>query len=214
LRISETQVPWTAVPLDQARVVTSQSLDSTLNAATDKLLQWPIFERLLSSLPRSTYLDFHGREIVTYLDDVSILADTPARQSLPELLQRSIDLVHISTEECDIERLVAQFFRRVNTKNPIISRRVARRYCQRYYGEGPSFTLETCIVLLMCALGAISTDFDPSDAAQTPSSPFQQSTRSEALCLGCSYFVAAEQRLGAAMSVGSTLATQCLCLTG
>lgn len=124
--------------------------------------------------------------------------------------------INISTERSDIEQLVDQFFRRVNIKNPILSRREVSRYCQQYYEQGPLFDLETCLVLLTCALGAISMDYEPLEmVAQSPESPYNHPpARLASLRLGHCYFIAAEKRLGAAMSSINTLAIQCLCLAG
>lgn len=190
------------------------NLDASLRASADKILQWPIFDKLLSPLRRFRFVDFHGAEAYTYLDDLLTQTDTSASRSLLESPWDSSAPISISTERPEVERLVDFFFKRVNIKNPILSRRVASQYYQRYYEHGPQFNLETCLVLLTCALGAVSMEFDPLDAVQSPGSSPHPSSRLASLRLGHCYFVAAEKRLGAAMSNVNTLSIQCLCLAG
>ena len=191
---------------DTERIALTLKLDSSFTAATDKILQWPVFEQLLSPLQRFRFVDFHGSEAFTYLDDLLIRPDILTSSSGPSLP------INISTEKSDIEELVEHFFSRVNIKNPIISRQVASQYCQQYYEHGPQFNLETCLVLLMCALGAVSMEFDP--LHQGPGDFSHPSTTRANLKLSSCYFIAAEKRLGSAMSSINTLAIQCLCLAG
>lgn len=188
--------------------------DGGLDALTDKLLQWPIFGELLSPLQRFTYTDFRGAEIETYLDDLFNPPNFVPNSSIFEDERQYSSSLNISTEKSDIEKLVDQFFTRVNIKNPIISRTEIDHYCQRYYEYGPLSDLETCLVMLTCALGAISMVFDSHGDRQEPQTPPQPSARQFSLHLGCTYFVAAEHRLGIALSNNNTLSIQCLCLAG
>lgn len=199
---------------DTARIVFSLNLDASRRAATDKILQWPIFEKLLFPLQRFRFVDFHGSETYTYLDDLLNQSGPSTSRSIREATWDSSNSVNISTERGDIEQLVDQFFKRVNIKNPIFTRRVVSQYCQQYYEHGPIFNLETCLVLLTCALGAISMDFEPLEVGQSPRSSCHPSARLASLRLGHCYFTAAEKRLGMAMSSINTLAIECLCLAG
>lgn len=196
------------------RMVLTLNLDVGLNAATDKILQWPIFGKLLSSLRRYRFVDYRGFKAYTYLDDFLNQSDETLSRLLVGSPRHSSSAVNILTERADIQTLVDKFFDQVNIKNPILGPQVAKQYCQQYYEHGPLFNLETCLVLLTCALGAISMEFDPHDVGHDPGSPSQPDARLSSLRLGHCYFVAAEKRLGAAMSHGSTLAIQCLCLAG
>jgi hypothetical protein len=190
------------------------NLDAGQRAATDQILQWPVIERLLFSLQRFKFTDLHGTETYSYLDDVLTQSKSSASPGLSEVFSGLSSSISISTERSDIERLVDQYFRRVNIKNPILNRRVLNQYCQRYYEHGPLFNLETCLVLLTCALGAISTDFDPLGEDQSSgSSPYPPASLANHRLSHC-YFVAAEKRLGAALSNVDFLSIQCLCLAG
>lgn len=199
---------------DTDRVVFTLNLDASSRAAIDKILQWPIFEKLLSPLQRFRFVDFRGSEAYTYLDDILSQSDTSMSGSPFETARNLSTSINILTERSNIERLVDRFFKRVNIKNPILGRQVASQYCQQYYEHGPLFNLETCLVLLVCALGAVSMEFDHLDEVQGAGSSPYSSSRLENLRLGTYYFVAAEKRLGSAISNVNTLAIQCLCLAG
>ncbi|KAK7223013.1 hypothetical protein V2G26_011016 [Clonostachys chloroleuca] len=200
---------------DSNRVMTGFNLNASSKAATDKILQWPIFERLLSSCQRFPFINFYGAETYTYLDDLFTQSRPLTSQSPGSFFYEPNRGTHISHEREDVEVLVDRFFERVNNKNPILSRQAAAQYCQSYYEDGPLFNLETCIVLLACALGAVAMEYSPPDTTSSPATPaLLSSARLEDLQLGRCYFAAAEKRLGPAMTEVSTLAIQCLCLAG
>jgi hypothetical protein len=190
------------------------NLDASLRSASDQILQWPVFEQLLYPLQRFQYVDFHGTEAYSYLDDLITQSDDSSSRLLSGSLWDSPAPINIATERADIERLVDKFYQRVSIKNPIISRRVASEYCEQYYENGPLFNLETCLVLLICALGSISMDYDPEAMGQDAGNTARSTTDLTNLRLGRCYFIAAEKRLGAAVSKVNTLAVQCLCLSG
>lgn len=121
----------------------------------------------------------------------------------------------VSTEREDVEHLVNRFFTLVHVKNPILDRQAVKQYCQEYYEEGPQFNLRSCLVLLICALGAVAPEFVVT-AALGPNhgKSRRQQEGSENLGLAQRYFATAEKRLGMAMIQSSSLAAQCLCLAG
>ncbi|KAF5577348.1 C6 zinc finger domain-containing protein [Fusarium pseudocircinatum] len=196
---------------DTERIVPSLNLEASRGCSTDRLLQWPIFDKLLYSLPRFRFLDPNGHEVLTYLDDVVRQTDYPLAHLSPTSGSGS---VIISTNRLDIQQLVDSFFQRVNIKNPILTRQEVEEYCHQYYENGPRFNLETGLVLLVCALGAVADEFNPLDMGQSPGSSFDTPSRLERLKLGNCYFAASEKRLGAAISRVDTLSIQCLCLAG
>ncbi|KAH7131288.1 C6 zinc finger domain-containing protein, partial [Dactylonectria macrodidyma] len=183
------------------------NLDVNYRVGTDRILQWPVFQNSLSSLRQSSFLDFNGAKALTHLNDAFNRERSPS-----DLLTIQRGSTYISTERLDIEQLVEQFFTRVHVKNPILNRPLVEQYCLQYYENGATFNLETCLVLLICALGAVATEFVPGG----PSSdiPSENFARLESLRMGNCYFAAAEKRLAAALSCNSTLAVQCLCLAG
>lgn len=196
-------------PRQQPDAVFALNLHASRGTSADTILEWPVLATTLSSRRRFTFTDSGGGEAYTYLGPLisrsqAAFAPASAGHRLP---------VSISTERADIDALVDLYFTRVDIKNPILSRHVVARYCRTYCEDGPQFDLQTCLVLLTCALGAISTDYDPLDA-EIRDYHASQPARQASLSLGRCYFSAAEKRLGAAMSAGDNLAIQCLCLAG
>ncbi|CRK12961.1 hypothetical protein BN1723_009871 [Verticillium longisporum] len=188
--------------------------DATHKSVSDQILQWPVFEQLLSSLQRFPYIDFHGTEAYSYLDDLLTQSEDLSSRSPSGPPWKSSALINIFTEKVDVEKLVEQFHQRVNIKNPILSRQLASQYCQKFHENGLLFNLETCLVLLMCALGAISMDYRSVIMSQSPGNIPSLAPDLASLRLGHSYLTAAEKRLGAAISTVNTLSIQCLCLAG
>ena len=185
------------------------NLDANYKVGTDKVLQWPVFEKPLSSLPRFSFLDYRGNRTQTRLQDAF------NRATSPQPLIRLQSTLHISTERADIQRLVEQFFDRVHVKNPILDRGVVEHYCVQYCEGGPMFNLETCLVLIICALGSVVTEFIPQNLSDDDSkSMAPQIDRFETLRRGNAYFSAAEKRLGIAQTSSDIIAIQCLCLAG
>lgn len=170
----------------------------------DTILQWPIFEEPLADLPRAPFLTFKKEQDYTYLGD---MFSTP----LP-VPQTSED---ISTDPSDVERLVDRFFILVHVKNPILDRDVVKHYCSKFCQDGPRFDLNSCLMLLICAIASTAPEYYPrgcltSDHGLSSSQPIG----GEDVALGQRYFAAAEQRIGAAMTQHTSLAVQCLCLAG
>ncbi|KAH7369506.1 C6 zinc finger domain-containing protein [Rhexocercosporidium sp. MPI-PUGE-AT-0058] len=196
------------------RVQFSLDLEAGHRLSTDEILQWPVFDELLSTLQRFGFVDLHGSEAYTYLNDLLTQSDSVASNCHFQSLRELSTSDDISSEGSDIEPLIDHFFNRINIKNPIVTRQDASQYCQRYCAHRSLSNLENCLVLLMCALGAVSMEFDPSDVARSPSSSSSPSSRLASLRLGACYFVAAEKCLGSAISSVSSLAIQCLCLAG
>jgi hypothetical protein len=186
------------------------NLDANYKVGIDSILQWPIFERPLAQLRRLLFVDSQNNETFTFLDDLFNGSDASSDQLMKQYLRDSPISINISTDRSDIEPLVARFFKRVHVKNPVLDPLTINKYCQAYYEHGPLFNLETCLVLIICALGAVATEFGPREDLDLP----QQPARLEALRLGSCYFAAAEKRIGAATIQSSTLAVQCLCLAG
>lgn len=204
--------------------VSAPNLGVPSSISTDSILQWHVFQELLSPLRRFSFIDMNGSETYTHLDD--LLSQSDASVAMYSARLESVAdpsaPVRISADKADVETLVDRYFERVNIKNPILTRSVISQYCQDYYEHGPLFNLETCLVLLTCALGAISSKFNPFEQDSlgrhstpgTPHARLPDPARVASLRLGHCYFVAAEKRLGIAMSTISNIAVQCLCLAG
>lgn len=169
----------------------------------DTVLQWPIFEEPLSSLRRHPFLTFKKEQDYTYLEDMF---------SVPSIEPSPVPYIHMGKFE--LERLVDRFFILVHVKNPILDRDVVKQYCCEYLKQGPEFDLQSCLILLICALASVAPDFLPSGALGPAHRQSRSQSTGEDLTMGRTYFMAAEQRLGMAMTQHNSLAVQCLCLAG
>ncbi|KAH7398616.1 C6 zinc finger domain-containing protein [Phaeosphaeria sp. MPI-PUGE-AT-0046c] len=170
----------------------------------DTILQWPVFEEPLAKLPRSAFLTFKKEQDYTYLGDM-----------FSTLLPLQDPFLDFSTEHSVVEELVDRFFVLVHVKNPILDRDVVKHYCAEFCQHGPKFDLNSCLMLLICAIASIAPEYRPSG----PLTPDHGLSRlrpigGENLSMGSCYFAAAEQRIGAAMTQHTSLAVQCLCLAG
>ncbi|KAG7415084.1 hypothetical protein Forpe1208_v005476 [Fusarium oxysporum f. sp. rapae] len=58
-------------------IVLSLNLEASRGSNTDRLLQWPIFDKVLTSLPRFKFFDSNIQEVFTYLDDAVHQTDAP-----------------------------------------------------------------------------------------------------------------------------------------
>lgn len=187
---------------------------ANLKLRADKVLQWPVFNRPLAFLPRYPILTYRQEADFSYLDETEAFH---VQSRVPLLLEAnpSSSPAAPSTEVVEVDRLVDRFFARVHIKNPFLDRRVVAGYCREYCEHGALFNLRACLVLLVCALGCVSPDFDAADRS-CPETPDAAPcvARAAGLRLGHAYFVAAEKRLGMAMITSSSLAVQCLCLAG
>jgi hypothetical protein len=191
----QTPFPLASVTADTFSWCVNFSPASRIGA--DAVTSWPILRDALSQLEPRIFIDENGKKHTTYLDSWS--------QSLvPSASDTITPLSRFSTEQNDIERLIDRFFKHVHTKNPILERGTVRQYCLDFYEHGPMWTVSTCLIFLICALGAIA---DPWSA------PKNQDDAGD-LALASSYFLAAQKRLGFAMAQPSNLSIQCLCLTG
>lgn len=170
----------------------------------DTILQWPIFEEPLANLPRSPFLTFKKEQDYTYLGDMFSTPIPPYDTFLD-----------FPTDTSHVERLVDRFFILVHVKNPILDRDVVKHYCSKFCQDGPRPDLDTCLMLLICAIASIAPDYCPSGPLN-PNHGLSRSrpTGGEDLEMGHCYFAAAEQRIGAAMTQHTSLAIQCLCLAG
>lgn len=104
-----------------------------------------------------------------------------------------------------VNKLVEAFFGYVHVKNPILDEVATRRLVSSTNINGIDWSLNSCLYLLICALGSIATPFGPSDCTLPCTVAY---TNAQA------FFNAAEKRLGFSIGSGGMLAAQCLFLSG
>jgi hypothetical protein len=183
-------------------------LPSLSQVRTDTVLEWPSLRAALFSVERYNFLDQDGNRSFTYLSNPALHISGETRSQV-----RATRMSNPSLEKVEIERLVDRFFLYVNTKNPILDRKTVKEYCDELYEQGMMWDLQTCAVLLVCALGAAAQGWKYQTASSSESlHPFK--SRFEELEVAKCYYTAAERRLSLALRIPGSLSVQCLCLAG
>jgi hypothetical protein len=171
---------------------------------SDRTLQMPCFQTVFESLPKHRFLDPDGHERFNYLDD---RARNPNQQGT-----RASETEDFSTSRPDVDQLVSRFVKGVHVRFPILDRAEFKKYCEAFCDKGPVWDLATCLVLLVCALGALAEEFEFREHEVEGPDPYEASRRTANLRLANLYFTAAEKRLGFAIGALGKLSAQCLCL--
>ncbi|KAK8126895.1 uncharacterized protein PG998_002654 [Apiospora kogelbergensis] len=104
-----------------------------------------------------------------------------------------------------VNELLDRFFMHVHCKNPILDETETRRLARRAFLEGLDWSPASCLAMLICALGCISTPMGPSHETAPGSQAYRDSG---------AFFQAAQKRMGPLMLQPSIMGTQCLFLSG
>ncbi|KAH8646911.1 hypothetical protein BX600DRAFT_477110 [Xylariales sp. PMI_506] len=162
-----------------------ESPDHYLQVPTsEEILEWPIFRDMLHSTPSGRRLQFPVAETSrTPAVVVAMLAESP----------------HY------VNKLVDNFYLYMHVKNPITDETATRTLVSTAIVEGIDWSPTSCLALLICAVGSVSTPFGPSDSTCPGETAY---TDSQAL------FRAAERRLGELMTSRDLIAAQCFFLAG
>jgi hypothetical protein len=112
--------------------------------------------------------------------------------------------------EADLELFPSQivlerFWENVHVKNPILDEVQVNDLISRITRHGFDSSGDSCLVLLMCALGLITRAFRAEESVSPGSSCYREAT---------SYFRAAQQRIGLTMMRGGLRSAQCLFFSG
>ena len=154
-----------------------------LRIAAPEVLSWPVFEGRWAMQAKS----------------IAVLRRKVIKQSP----KSSDTLESFLGNPTASKTLVANFIQHVHIKNPILELSNLNRMVQHACLEGLGWDPESCLVLLVWALGAISNPFsDPR--------PYEPGS----LELGASLFSAATKRLGIVLAESSILSAQCFFYAG
>ncbi|KAH8172163.1 fungal zn(2)-Cys(6) binuclear cluster domain-containing protein [Sarocladium implicatum] len=181
--IRAVKTPETLPPLDKTAVFPSD-LD-------DILATWPSLQTV-ASLHNGAFNDA-----------------SPGQDSLTGTSTQSSSsgLVTLDLEPSQVNRLLDGFFSYVHVKNPIFDERVTRRVIRSTLVNGIDWSSESCISLLVCALGSIAKPFGPEHEPVLPGT--------EAYANAMAFFQAGQKRLGILLCSDETLvAAQCFFLSG
>ena len=160
----------------------NRPLGNFLPENLDAVLKWPVFQHL--TLP---------------------VVSTPSHCS-PASLGSSTQAPSISDElhPAACNQWLNDFFRHVNCKNPILDEQSTRRLVRQVCQEGVGWDAESCLVLLVCANGALA------GPLSSPSVSTDEVTSSIPNAL----FTASLKRLGPSLGSSGVVQAQCLFLAG
>ncbi|EEY23480.1 C6 zinc finger domain-containing protein [Verticillium alfalfae VaMs.102] len=104
-----------------------------------------------------------------------------------------------------VNDLLDSFFSFVHVKNPILDETSTRHMVLSTIMNGVDWSPESCLALLVCALGSLSTSFGPSHDAMPGTIAYNNAM---------AFFQAAQKRLGLLISSDELIGPQCLFLAG
>ncbi|KAL1960921.1 hypothetical protein VTO42DRAFT_5905 [Malbranchea cinnamomea] len=162
----------------------------------ESLLKWPIFTRLapdLEPLVRTPAIDG--------LSELS--AGNGASSSSPESVSGIIGLDY-ETVQAHVENFLTNNL----VKNPILDVDILRADARVFSETGPQWDGRSCLILLVCAVSAISSHIA---VRLEDGMPFPDSRQ---LAVSKMYFQAAQRRIGMLYHENSLVAVQCAFLTG
>ncbi|KAL4734416.1 hypothetical protein BDV11DRAFT_212811 [Aspergillus similis] len=159
----------------------------------ETILSWSVFDGRYSGGPSLNDLVSSP----TTLKQEPFLANTD-----PRLERLDLDL-----ETCT--RLLHTFLEEVHIANPILDVPLITDYLYQACVHGIGWDAPSCLVLLICALGAISESFQEHHEASS-----MTARRSPSFHLGQRYFEAAQMRLGVVLRTHGVLETQCFFYSG
>jgi hypothetical protein len=160
----------------------NRPLGNFLPENLDAILKWPIFRHL--TLP---------------------VVPTPSHCS-PASLCSSTQAPSISDElhPAACNQWVDDFFRHDHCKNPILDEQSTRRLVRKVCQEGVGWNAESCLVLLVCANGALA----------CPLSNCSVSSNEVTSLIPNALFTASLKRLGPTLGSAGVVQAQCLFLAG
>ncbi|KAF3212246.1 hypothetical protein TWF106_010017 [Orbilia oligospora] len=155
----------------------------------EEVLAWPEFRFQLEAPPSMMHF-FQTRQSDTFTDGFS-----PS---------------HVSELEPQIAKvLLDRFFAHTHVKNPVLDEVHTRQLVSRLALHGIDWSPQSCLALLVCALGSLAAPIVGNEDTRydvTPGSHQYQTAHS--------FFHAAQKRLGICLTNGDIISTQCLFLSG
>ncbi|KAK6530702.1 hypothetical protein TWF281_007541 [Arthrobotrys megalospora] len=176
--------------LDSTSDIENESVSSRLiPGSVEEVLAWPEFT------PQS--------EITP-----SMMSFFQTRQ--PETSTDGFSPSHVSElEPQSAKALLDKFFTHTHVKNPVLDEVHTRQLVSRLALHGIDWSPQSCLALLVCALGSLAAPIVGNEDvgySVTPSSQQYQAAQS--------FFQAAQKRLGICLTNSDIISTQCLFLSG
>ncbi|KAI9163606.1 putative transcription factor ecdB [Paramyrothecium foliicola] len=111
----------------------------------------------------------------------------------------------LDIEPQGLKLLLDNFFIHVHCKNPIFDETAIRHLVGKVIADGIDWSAESCLALVVCALGRIATPLGPSLDTKPGTAAFTEAKN---------FFDAAQKRIGMLLSQTNIIGAQCLFLSG
>ncbi|KAL4865304.1 hypothetical protein BDV12DRAFT_211099 [Aspergillus spectabilis] len=213
LLIQQQQTKHAEPPVDRGEdLATIRSASAVIDGETSPLIGSPLYYTSeLSRLTIETILSwsvFKGKfESNTNLRAL-VMSSAPLSQE-PFLANTDPRLERLDLDLRTCTRLLHTFFEQVHIANPILDVPLVTDYLYQACVHGLGWDAPSCLVLLICALGAISESFQEHHEASS-----MTARRSPSFHLGQRYFEAAQMRLGVVLRTHGVLEAQCFFYSG
>ncbi|KAI8659148.1 Zn(2)-C6 fungal-type domain-containing protein [Fusarium sp. Ph1] len=104
-----------------------------------------------------------------------------------------------------VKMLLDNFFTHVHCKNPILEETATRQLVTNTIMEGIDWSANSCLALLICALGKVATPLGPSLGSKPDTANYLEAQK---------LFHAAQKRIGTLMTQSDIIGAQCFFLSG
>lgn len=176
-----------------SRDLNDMPLRSILPEKVDSLLLWSIFTVEPPSLAYGT----PGNDAAALLHGNNSSVFSPSNSSS---LGSLVDI-----EPQSLKTLLENFFLHVHCKNPIFEKAATRRMVTQVFFDGIDWSPNSCLALLICALGRIATPLGPSLETKPETAAYTEAWK---------LFNAAQKRIGVLLCQTGIIGAQCLFLSG
>ncbi|KAH6682202.1 hypothetical protein F5X68DRAFT_172161 [Plectosphaerella plurivora] len=173
-----------------------------------------VYNAQFSGLPASHHQSTHSEGLDTILGwTVFPPGSGPLRHDSVTPVPMPDELPPMSPSE--LRRFQAKYLRIVHVVNPLLDLSLLEQYVTQVLENGLDWSNRTCIVALVCAIGAVCEE--PPRSASAPDhrlDPDRQRQQRHDSDIAYRWWSVACKRLGRAMSLSTLESAQCLCLAG
>lgn len=207
----------------ESAALPSQAPPPECFGSSEDALAWPIFE----AKPDRRWIDALIFDPTLPSEDLSTTPPTSPRvndDSIRNTFEDPRQISHSSPDirtqdirEQDVPRLIEAFLVNVHVKNPIFDPDYLRNMAKSVVEHGFDWDASNCLILTVCALAAISSQFEPlpilQDRWQNVTTDIDNSlSNTTGYLLAEAYYVASRKRIG--LLRDTLLATECHFMSG
>lgn len=178
--------------LDDNATTLTEALHVSANCSSKVVAQWPVFEGKIDSARINAYFfepsKPFGPEVSSSLSSFPVILGVNCRTS------------HLGRGVCeeDALTLAQKFLEKVHIKNPILDPSSLMEIARKTAEEGFKWDESSCLVLIVCALANLATDF----SLEKPDSTVPSYADAKDYTTAEQYYTAARKRIGVSVSAG------------